>query len=104
VAKQARKEARELCTAALEEWKKVEEARKQHNRELMAKYQMELEQWKDNKERAKMEKHQFAWKKPMQGKLEVPLPKLVVVEGTAGDELDIDGDHENASDEDDEQQ
>jgi len=50
---------------------------------------MELEQWKDDKEHVKMKKRQFAWKKPMRGKLEVPLPKMVVAEGTAGDELDI---------------
>jgi hypothetical protein len=67
----------------------VEEARKQRNRDLTAKYQMELEQWKDDKEHVKMKKRQFAWKKPMRGKLEVPLPKMVVAEGTAGDELDI---------------
>ncbi|KAG0692688.1 hypothetical protein DFH29DRAFT_1008237 [Suillus ampliporus] len=87
--------------AALEEWKKAEEARKQRNRELTGKYQMELERWKEEKERAKMEKRRLAWKKPTRGKLEAPLPEPVVAEGTAGDGLDVDEDeHEpNASDE-----
>ncbi|KAG2151330.1 hypothetical protein DEU56DRAFT_728103 [Suillus clintonianus] len=103
-AKQARKEGREQRAAALEEWKKAEEARKQRNRELTGKYQMELERWKEEKERAKMEKCRLAWKKPTRGKLEAPLPKPVVAEGTAGDELDVDEDErENASDEDEEE-
>ncbi|KAG1898406.1 uncharacterized protein F5891DRAFT_955576 [Suillus fuscotomentosus] len=103
-AKQARKEGREQCAAGLEEWKKVEEARKQCNRELMGTYQMELERWKEEKEHVKMEKHRLVWKKPTQGKLEAPLHKPVVVEGTVGDELDVGKDeHENASDEDEEE-
>ncbi|KAG1880096.1 hypothetical protein F4604DRAFT_1745117 [Suillus subluteus] len=64
---------------------------------------MELERWKEEKERAKMEKRRLAWKKPTRGKLEAPLPKPVVAEGTAGDE-DVDEDErENASDEDEEE-
>ncbi|KAG2337495.1 hypothetical protein BDR05DRAFT_978480 [Suillus weaverae] len=99
----ADEEGREQRAAALE-WKKMEEARKHRNRELKGKYQMDLERWKEEKERAKLEKCRLAWKKPTQGKLEAPLPKPVVAEGTAGDELDVDGDnHENASDEDEEE-
>ncbi|KAG2092293.1 uncharacterized protein F5147DRAFT_585922 [Suillus discolor] len=104
VAKQARKEGREQHAAVLEEWKKTEEARKKRNRELKGKYQMDLERWKEEKELAKLEKRRLAWKKPTRGKLEAPLPKPVLAEGTAGDELDVDGDdHENASDEDEEE-
>ncbi|KAG1777812.1 hypothetical protein EV702DRAFT_969002 [Suillus placidus] len=100
----AKQEEREQRAAALEEWKKMEEARKHHNRESKGKYQMDLEWWKEEKERVRLEKRRLAWKKPMRGKLEAPLPKPVVVEGTAGDELDVDGDdHENASDEDEEE-
>jgi len=49
---------------------------------------MELDRWKEERS-AKMEKRQLAW---TQGKLEAPLPKPVAVEGTAGDEVDVDGD------------
>lgn len=104
VAKQARKEGREQRAAVLEEWKKTEEARKKRNRELKGRYQTDLERWKEEKELVKLEKRRLAWKKPTRGKLEVPLPKPVLAEGTAGDEFDVDGDdHENASDEDEEE-
>ena len=55
---------------------------------------MELERWKEEKEHGEAS---------ARGKLEAPLPKPVAVEGTAGDELDVDGDeHENGSDKDEE--
>ncbi|KAG2071832.1 hypothetical protein BDR04DRAFT_1097858 [Suillus decipiens] len=39
---------------------------KVHNRELTGKYQMELEQWKEEKDCTKMEKRQLAWKSQLE--------------------------------------
>jgi len=96
-AKKTRREGREQRSAALEEWKKVDEARKQRNKELKVKYRAELERWKVEKERAKMEKRPPAWKRPTQGKLEAPVAKPAAMGGIVGD------DQENSSDEDEEE-
>ncbi|KAG1821080.1 uncharacterized protein BJ212DRAFT_1337277 [Suillus subaureus] len=67
------------------------------------KFRRSIEQKLKNARRY-LEKHRLAWKKPTRGKLEAPLPKPVVAEGTAGDKLDVDEDErENASDEDEEE-
>ncbi|KAG2066709.1 hypothetical protein BDR04DRAFT_1106285 [Suillus decipiens] len=39
---------------------------KVRNRELTGKYQMELEQWKEEKDRAKTEKRRLAWKSQLE--------------------------------------
>ncbi|KAG2072949.1 hypothetical protein BDR04DRAFT_1095741, partial [Suillus decipiens] len=39
---------------------------KVRNRELTGKYQMELEQWKEEKDRAKTEKRRLVWKSQLE--------------------------------------
>ncbi|EGO29508.1 hypothetical protein SERLADRAFT_405484 [Serpula lacrymans var. lacrymans S7.9] len=101
--KQAWKEARGQRAGALEAWKKDNKARKQHNRDLKANYQVKVNQWKEECENAKAEKRQPAWKKPVCGKLKTPLLKPTAIEEAIGDDADLDADeHENSTEEEEE--
>ena len=99
VANENRRKQKEQRSALLAEWKEVEEARKQRNKEQKAAYREQLALWTEEKERAKQESRQAQWKKPTMGKLEKPLPKPACGRAEVdGDEGDEDEEHSDMDD------
>ena len=99
VANENRRKQKEQWSALLAEWKEVEEARKQWNKEQKAAYREQLALWTEEKEQAKQESRQAQWKKPTMGKLEKPLLKPACRRAEVdGDEGDEDEEHSDVDD------
>jgi hypothetical protein len=93
--KKSRKIEREQRTEVLLEWKKLEEGRKNENKARRAKYQTAMEQWKEAKAKARVEKTKFNELQPRLGKLLPAIPRPVVnAQEKDGDE---DGDGDDSS-------
>ncbi|KAJ7435692.1 hypothetical protein FB451DRAFT_1019734 [Mycena latifolia] len=93
-----RKADREEKSAAMKEWKELDEARKARNKEIRSDYDARVKAWEAERDIAKEERRRPRWKKPtLKGLLFSPLPKpsFAVEPGEKAVERDSDVEESN---------
>jgi hypothetical protein len=96
-----RKASREEKTAAMKDWKVLDDARKARNKVIKEEYTVRLKAWEAERDLAKLEHRRASWKKPtLKGLLFSPLPKpgYAVEAGEKTVELDSDADELHGDD------
>ncbi|TBU57435.1 hypothetical protein BD310DRAFT_821665 [Dichomitus squalens] len=101
-AKKARKAEREEYAKQKEAWKKVEDVRKERNKQVRATFKQEMAGWGAEKKSAKQEGRAPRWGKPKRATLESPVPCPRMLKTKDGEE-DVQDIEENEDDDDDEQ-
>ncbi|KAJ8474688.1 hypothetical protein ONZ51_g7033 [Trametes cubensis] len=86
--KDARKAERDRYAAAIDEWTKQEQQRKERVAEKRRQYRAAIEEWEREKGRAKQEGRRAGWGKPKLGKIEpqLPKPKYALTKAAEADE------------------
>lgn len=102
-AKEARKRVRGVLAEAILDWKKLEEERKGRNKERKEHYREAVMKWEAERSAAREAKKPFTTRKPIQKKLETPVPRpkagtVVITEELDSDEDEVDEEEDEGDD------